>query len=169
MHLPQFGALSTAYPDYWSYPTPEAAQALIGGEVLDPDITNTCAIRMSHAMNGVGMYVPRLFEGITNRRGANDRYYIIRVKNFRSWMHQTFGAPTFWVKKREGTPFDRSQIEGFKGVIGFEIGFGDATGHFDLWFGDRFSHEGSAGKDYFTLATYVTLWHDGSRTVSAPV
>ena len=169
MALPSFGVLSTLYPNYWLYPSPAAVQKLVGGEARDRDITNTCAIRMSHAMNGAGVPIPRTWGKVTNRRGANKLYYIIRVSDLRSWMESRFGAPTLDLRRKEGQAFDRKEIEGFQGVIAFEIGFADATGHFDLWYGDRFSHESSAGKDYFSLASRVSLWHDGSRTVSAPV
>jgi len=167
--LPPFGLLSTAYPNYWLFPAPKDVQKMIGGEVQDPDISNTCTIRLSHAMNAAGVPIPKHFREVTNRKGANDRYYIIRVTDFRAFMETRFGAPTTDFRKKQGNAFDRKQIEGFQGVIAFEIGFTDATGHFDLWFGDRFSHEQSAGKDYFALASRVSLWHDGSRTVSAPV
>jgi hypothetical protein len=169
MALPPFGLLSTAYPNYWLFPNPQAVRKLIGGEVQDPDITNTCTIRMSHAMNAAGIPIPQFWQRITNRRGSNKRYYIVRVTNFRSWMEHTFGAPSLDFRKTGGEAFDRQRIKGFRGVIAFEIGFTDATGHFDLWYQDRFSHEDSAGKDYFALASRVSLWHDGSRSQSAPV
>lgn len=169
MALPPFGLLSALYPNYWFFPSPKAVQKLIGGEVLDSDITNTCTIRLSHAMNAAGFRIPEFWRKVTNRRGANKSYYIIRVADFRSWMESRFGAPTVELEKKDGQAFDRKQIEGFKGVIAFEIGFADATGHFDLWYGDRFSHEGSAGHDYFGRASRVSLWHDGIRTTTAPV
>jgi hypothetical protein len=169
MALPPFGLLSTAYPNYWLFPSPKEVQKLIGGEVQDPDITNTCTIRLSHGMNAAGIPIPRVWRQVTNRLGANKRYYIIRVADFRTFIESRVGKPAFDLQKKAGDAFDRKQIQGLQGVIAFEIGFRDATGHFDLWYGDRFSHEASAGKDYFALATRVSLWHDGSRTTSAPV
>ena len=169
MALPPFAVLSASYPSYWTFPSPKTVQKLIGGEVQDPDITNTCTIRLSHALNAAGIAIPRTFREVTNRRGANKAYYIIRVSDFRAFMESRFGKPNIDLRKKEGARLDRSQIEGYQGVIAFEIGFRDATGHFDLWFQDRFSHESSAGKDYFALASRISLWHDGSRTVSAPV
>ena len=169
MALPPFALLSASYPSYWIFPSPKTVQKLIGGEVQDPDITNTCTIRLSHALNGAGVAIPRNFRAVTNRRGANKAYYIIRVADFRGFMESRFGPPNVDLRKQAGGTFDRKQIEGYQGVIAFEIGFRDATGHFDLWFQDRFSHESSAGKDYFALASRISLWHDGTRTVSAPV
>lgn len=54
MPIPGFDLLSHAYPDYWKYPQPEAVRKMIGGEANHADITNTCTIRLSHAMNAVG-------------------------------------------------------------------------------------------------------------------
>lgn len=167
MKIPEFSLLSRNYPDYWNFPLPDSVRAYIGGEANDHDITNTCAIRMSHALNGSGSPVPHYWEKITNRRGKNGSYYIIRVANLRSWLEHRFGKPDLDFRKKPGDLFDRSIIQGYQGVIAFEIGFKDATGHFDLWYQDKFSHEQSAGKDYFAMATRISLWTTGSRTMVA--
>lgn len=71
--------------------------------------------------------------------------------------------------KKPGDRFNRKPVEGVEGVIAFEIGFGDATGHFDLWYRDKFSHESSAGKDYFQLASRISLWTTGTKWTQASV
>lgn len=167
--IPDFDELSRECPDYWKFPEPEMAQKFIGGDARDRDITNTCTIRLSYAMNGAGAPVPRVWDDITNRRGKNRKYLIIRVKNFRTWMEHTFGKPDYDFQKKAGVAFDRSQIQGREGVIAFQIDFKDATGHFDLWYQDRFSHEHNAGKDYFLLASRISLWSTGTITLTAPV
>jgi hypothetical protein len=169
MAIPEFRILSRDFPDYWKYPEPEMVRKLLGGEVNDRDITNTCTIRLSHAMNSAGVPIPRIWQGIANRKGKNGRFYIIRVKNFRAWMEFRFGKPDIDISKKAGDAFDRSQIQGTEGVIAFEIGFADATGHFDLWYGDKFSHESTAGKDYFKLASRVSLWTTGTRWIEPEV
>jgi len=169
MKIPDFDLLSREYPNYWKFPKPEMVQKHIGGETQDKDITNTCTIRMSHAMNAAGVPIPRVWEDIVNRRGKNKKYYIIRVANFRTWMEYTFGKPDFDFRKKAGTAFDRSKIQGREGVIAFEIGFKDATGHFDLWYQDKFSHEQDAGADYFTMAHHISLWSTGVFYSEAPV
>jgi hypothetical protein len=63
--------------------------------------------------------------------------------------------------------FDRARIDGYVRVIAFDIGFGDATGHFDLWYRDQFSHEKTADRDYLSLARRITLWSSGGRFISA--
>jgi hypothetical protein len=167
MPIADFGLLARDYPDYWNYPLPDGVKKLIGGEAKDRDITNTCTIRMSHALNATGIAVPHVWEAITNRRGANGKYYIIRVANFRTWLTHKMGKPDVDFRKTAGDAFDRNQIRGMQGIIAFEIGFSDATGHFDLWYGDKFSHEAAAGKDYFALATRISLWTTGVRETVA--
>ncbi|MBK5294387.1 MAG: hypothetical protein JJE04_22235 [Acidobacteriia bacterium] len=173
MKIPDFSLLSRNYLDYWNFPHPDGVRKLIGGEANDSDITNTCTIRLCHAMNASGFPIPRIWsrdpetqKPITNRRGKNGKFYIIRVANMRTWMLHQFGKPDIDFKKKPGDPFDRSVIEGpeYEGVIAFEIGFRDATGHFDLWYKNKFSHEQSAGKDYFALASHISLWTTGLRT-----
>jgi len=169
MKLPDFDLLSRNYLNYWDYPTPDVVRKFIGGEVNDSDISNTCTIRLSHAMNGSGVSIPKTWEKITNRRGKNGNFYIIRVVNFRTWMESQFGKPDLDFKKKPGDSFDRSAIKGYEGVIAFDIGFTDATGHFDLWYQDKFSHEKDAGSDYFANAKRVSVWSTGSRWIEAPV
>ena len=168
MPIADFGLLARHYPDYWNYPLPDAVKKLVGGGANYRDITNTCTIRMSRALNATGIAVPRLWEAVSNRRGADGKYYIIRVANFRTWLTHKLGKPDVDFRKKAGEAFDREQIRGMQGIIAFEIGFSDATGHFDLWYGDKFSHEASAGKDYFALANRISLWTTGTRTMVAP-
>ena len=168
MTLPPFTLLAANYLDYWKFPAAPGVKKFIGGDVNDSDISNTCTIRMSHAMNLGGAAVPQVWgksEGkhIFNRRGKNGHFYIIRVANFRTWMEHKFGKPALDFKKQSGVSFDRTRIAGHEGVIAFDIGFADATGHFDLWYRDQFSHEKTAGKDYFALAQRISLWSSGAR------
>ncbi|MEO8135736.1 MAG: T6SS effector amidase Tae4 family protein, partial [Betaproteobacteria bacterium] len=119
--------------------------------------------------NNAGTAIPHVWESITNRKGSNGKYYIIRVSKFRTWMESKFGKPDLDFRKKANDAFDRKQIVGTQGIIAFEIGFADATGHFDLWYLDKFSHELAAGKDYFALATRISLWTNGIRWTEAEV
>lgn len=170
MAIPDFSLLRRNYPDYEKFPQPAEVRKMIGGEANDSDITNTCTIRMCQAMNEVGFPIPLLWDGVTNRRGKNGKYYIIRVVNFRPWMLAKFGKPDLDFPKEAGKKFDRAALKGREGIIGFEIGgFNDATGHFDLWYQDKFTHESSAGKDYFTMAARISLWSTGITWSEASV
>ena len=115
MALPPFGMLSALYPNYWFFPSPKTVQKLIGGEVQDPDITNTCTIRMSHAMNAAGVRIPEFWRKVTNRRGANKSYNIIPAwADFRSWMESRFGAPSSNSGRRLARPSIASRSRAFR-------------------------------------------------------
>jgi hypothetical protein len=163
MAIPDFKLLSAGFPDYWKYPEAADARKFVGGEAMESDITNTCTIRLSHAMNSVDVPIPRFWMKVTNRRGKNGKYYIIRVKDFRSWMEHQFGKPDMDLSKKPGASFDTKAIQGSQGVIAFGDGIEDTFGHFDLWYGDKFSHQHNAGKDYFSLAARISLWTAGRK------
>jgi Type VI secretion system (T6SS), amidase effector protein 4 len=119
MPIPDFDLLAREFPDYWKFPDPAEVRKMLGGGVNDKDITNTCTIRLSHAMNAVGATIPRIWQTITNRKGKNGQYYIIRVVNFHPWMEFQFGKPDLDFHKESGKAFDRKRIRGYEGVIGF--------------------------------------------------
>lgn len=166
--FPDFKLLADHHLDYWTY-TADQVKQLLGGSVNSKDVTNTCAVRMSHAMNNAGHKIPAKWGIITNRKSKAGQNYFLRVVNFREWMLLTFGKPEIEIRKKTGEAVKRSLLEGFKGVIGMEIGFGDSTGHFDLWHMNEFSAESSSGKDYLARATLIQLWSNGVRTLEAPV
>jgi len=164
--FPDFQLLSAIHLDYWRFTADQVKKAL-GGSVNLKDISNTCAIRMSHAMNFSGHKIPVKWGAVTNRESKAGYRYIIRVVNFREWMLQTFGEPTIQIRKKAGEALDRRKLQGRRGVIGMEISFGDADGHFDLWHLDTFSAESSSGANYLTQATSVQLWSNGVRISEA--
>jgi hypothetical protein len=170
MAIPDFSLLKTNYLDYWRYPKPEDVKKFLGGDIKnDTDIGNTCTIRMSHAMNMSGVPIPKVWEGKFSRKSKSGNYHILRVINFWPWMESQFGKPDMDFVKESGKAFDRKKIQGMEGVIGFEIKFDDATGHFDLWYQKEFSHENPDGKEYFTRASRVSLWSTGTRWTEAEV
>ena len=105
-------------------------------------------------MNAAGLRIPGSAERFTNRRRREPALL----------HHPRDGLPeldgTAASGRRASTSGRRtarrsiaSRSRASTGVIAFEIGFTDATGHFDLWYQDRFSHEESGGKDYFARAS----------------
>lgn len=166
--IPDFRLLVAFHLDYWRF-TADQVKKTLGGSVNSGDVTNTCAIRMSHAMNFSGQKIPAKWGAITNRKSKAGQSYIIRVVDFRAWMLRTFGEPTIRISKKAGDAFDRKKLEGFQGVIGMEISFGDSSGHFDLWHRDKFTAESGSGANYLTQASAVQLWSNGIQTLEAPV
>jgi hypothetical protein len=158
--LPGWNSLWDEYPDYIFY-TSEQAKAEIGGAVDASWITNTCAVRLSRTLNYNSIPVPSNFPGLTTVRGGDAKRYAIRVREMERWLLFKLGKPDFEIKKKENDAFDKSTIASYKGIIGFNIRFGDATGHLDLWDGRVFSSEHKMSRDYWTSATKIWLWTSG--------
>src|SRR5436305_1588344 len=149
--MAKFATLLANYPQD---DEPEAVKKLIGGKVDAAWITNTCAVRLSRAFNYSGDPVPANFPGLHVVSGADKKHYAYRMQELKTWVAYKFGTPGVTARK----PVDRATFAGKKGIIAFDIHFGDASGHIDLWDGSTFTHEHAAGKDYFALATKVVLW-----------
>ncbi len=125
-------------------------------------IENTCTIRLSFALNyaGIpGLPVDRSLVGakrkinyITDKTDPQKGFaYIYRVDEFADYMLKKYGKPQIWAKKTDNP---RTAVWGKKGIILFVVkGWDNATGHFDLWDGEKAAHE-----DYFDQATDVFLW-----------
>jgi hypothetical protein len=165
--LPDFQKLWDNYP---GKQTADEVKKLIGGVVAQDWITNTCAIRMSHAFNLAGAPIPGNVPGLVTIRGggkyANFRY-AIRVAEMRKWLESRYGAPTFKIagphtgNREEPAP---AKFAGRQGIVVFvDCGWSDASGHFDLWNKDQIGHEA-----YWGLARQLYLWAgDGKWLVQA--
>jgi hypothetical protein len=63
------------YPDYISFPDSSEVKKGIGGAVNARWITNTCAIRLSRALNYTGILVPMSPKGGTGRKEGHSHEY----------------------------------------------------------------------------------------------
>jgi hypothetical protein len=156
--LPSYTILCDNYLDYINYPNPQIVKEMIGGNVNAVWITNTCAIRMSHALNYSGILVPQDFHGLQTIKGGDGKRYVFRVREMRAWLAATLNKPVFDIKKTAGTVFDKSMIANVKGIIAFDIAFADATGHLDLWDGFNITSEHHMSRNYYDSATRITVW-----------
>ncbi|MBI3565834.1 MAG: type VI secretion system amidase effector protein Tae4 [Elusimicrobia bacterium] len=150
-----FERLAKAYP----HGDVEQVKAMIGrsGEGW---IVNTCAIRVTYAMNHSGVpqfRIDRAFLGEARKinyisdKAGKDHAYVYRVDEFANYMLKKYGKPQVWATK--GDNF-RTAVYGRKGVILFVVsGWNDATGHFDLWDGEKAAHQ-----EFFDKASDVFLW-----------
>jgi hypothetical protein len=130
--MPLFDDLKVTYP----HQSKEDLFAGMGGEwpslIGNPNYRNTCAIRLSIALNAAGYAIPGKFrEGITGS-GEN---IVIKLKTMWDCMTERFGTFSWGMSKNPGSPV---QIPPRQGVICYHAAFSDATGHFDLWTGTDF-------------------------------
>jgi len=144
--------LSANYPDAPA----ETVKRQIGGHVNADWITNTCAIRLSRALNYAGVLIPSHFPRLHVVSGYDHRWYAYRMQELKRWVEHTFGHPNI-VEKGGGTT-SRSALAGHQGIIAFDIHFSDASGHIDLWDGNDFYESIYATSDYFARATKIFLW-----------
>lgn len=118
----------------------------------DPNFANTCAMRLSYALNQAGYTIPHIvgktISGDTDGDGVKEWYYY-RVSDITNFLITTFGQGESY------STDDLSGIQGRTGIICYgDCNFGvDATGHVDLWDGDSV-----VGKGYDDRCKSVTFW-----------
>lgn len=95
-NLPSWSDFETAFPKRSdpNYDTPAKLYASIGGAVLSTvgpnSTTNTCAARVSKALNYSGVTIPNI-PGKTYQ-GSDGKYYFLGAENLNRWMRKTFGC-----------------------------------------------------------------------------
>ncbi|MFP6686524.1 MAG: type VI secretion system amidase effector protein Tae4 [Polyangiaceae bacterium] len=142
--LPSFSQLWSNFPRG----TSEQAKAAIGGNLNLGWVTNTCVIRVCHALNLSGWAIASA-PGLSTARGGNGQRYAFRVSEFRSYLGGEAGPPTQVVASPRA-----AQFGGQRGIICFEVsGWADASGHFDLWDGSQCAHA-----EYFSQSHEVAFW-----------
>jgi len=163
----------THFDRMWNaYPNPgegaDAAKATVGGAAMAPWITNTCVLRVSRSMNEAGHAIPGNTPGLFTIVGGDGMRYALRVIEMSQYLTTTYGPPSLRVViPVEGAPTPPSFL-GRQGIICFDVkGWTDATGHFDLWNGERCVHN-----HYFHRAQVAYLWEvssaDPALSLSAP-
>ena len=158
MELPPFDSLAEHYP---ADDDPKVVRHRIGGNVDQDFLVNTCVIRVSAAMNGVGgaYAIPKHFDGLKTFRGGDGLQYAVSVREFTRFMHATYGKPDLAYSGAQCLPANFQA----RGVMVWHVeGWSDANGHFSLWDGQNSLHG-----DYFSLPrepegkpwlTDVELW-----------
>lgn len=146
--LPRFDALKVNYPTTSDF---QSVLRSINPKLVDePAYQNTCAMRLSKALNGCpGHEIPKRV-GLETVRGVNGKRYAIRVREMKTYLKLRYLTPDQTINATTKGVIDNSAIKGLQGVIAFDVsGWGDASGHFTLWDGQKLLYAGS--HDYFHL------------------
>ena len=116
------------------------------------NIHNTCAIRLSRALNLAGDPVNKT-PGLHVLLGNDSKWYAYRVSEMENYLEQTYGSPR--ISKESMNPKElREAVKDKAGIIIFKVkGWADATGHVDLWDAGIIRH-----KEYFHVSYKVLLW-----------
>lgn len=167
---PAWSRFKKVYWDYVNYSSRDVFESV--DERWVTMYTNTCALRLTKALNDYGSTIlasANKIPGVHTDKSLTKRRYIISVDGVRAYLEDQWG-PADVIIPNKGKLFDPASHIDFKnkpGVIIFKIDFKDATGHVDLWYGDKFSHEKDGGwdgagtppKDYWSVSTNIMLWH----------
>ncbi len=100
--LPTWVAFQAAFPKHSdpAYDTPLEMYSSIGGEVYSLTYTgprsNTCAIRLSKALNYSGVTIPLVYDATVGKKvtflGGDGKYYFVNANAMNRWMRKTFGC-----------------------------------------------------------------------------
>lgn len=161
VHRPSWKDMEKNYPgesieskDFY----PMVGKEYVNSVRRDPDnYENTCAARMSYALNRSGLKLPRALKG-GDIKGDDGYYYWLRVADLREKLKGQFGAADNMLVHRmlEKKPTEEQlkarvdKAKGFikdisskKGIVVFEVtGWNNASGHFTLWNGQDLKYVG---------------------------
>ncbi len=143
--IPSFKTLISNYP----LGSSEEVKNEIGGKVNYPWIKNTCAIRMSRALNYSGYPIPKT--GRKTISGADKKQYFYRIADLKKYIVSKFGQSNYTFEK----PLNQPELLQLQGIIIFDVNFSDATGHITLL------NKGKScinNDDYFDRANFVEIW-----------
>lgn len=160
--LPPFHKMWMSYPDTTDT---HAVGVLIGGgvrrnlELSDEGArwTDTCAIRMSRALNYAGDSIPKKAKYLSVVSGGDSFWYAYRVKELVVHLQKAHGSPSLVLSQGTNSA-DLAQIRGKKGVVVFE-GARGTTGvrHIDLWDGEEIRYN-DLTKDPQISVTKIMFW-----------
>lgn len=154
MAKPDFTLMWENFPDHERYPDLTALHKFVGGTLAkNIDVPgfgpngNTCAVRMSRALNYGGAPVSAEVvrsAGLNTMTGGDGKLYLFRVRELRTYLERTISATPEVVSGDFGHAFP-----GRRGIVAYEVkGWSDASGHFALWNGEQFRE---AHDDYRSL------------------
>jgi len=158
MNLPNWESMRSNYP---AFPA-QVVFRQIGGKVeVNYELgvfSNACAIRVSKALNSCGLehkipayksFGPDGKMSLQVSSGKHKNWYIFRVKILTKFLTEKYSEP----EEYETNEYFES-IKGRKGIIIYQVnGWSDATGHADLWLGDKCIYQG-----YASVSHKVLFW-----------
>lgn len=171
MAQPSFKRMWEQFPDHDKYPTLTSLHTFIGGQLArnieEPGFGpngNTCAVRMSRALNYGGLPISgKLLSHLklSSMAGADHKHYLFRVREMKVFIANALG-----VTPVHATKDFQHAFAGKRGIVAFAVsGWSDASGHVALWDGSHFREEhdnyaaslaAAGGKAHVTS---MTLWH----------
>ena len=149
--LPPFEALRASYPND---PTPLDIANRIAGRVGEnlkspamPEYKNTCAIRVSRALNYAGHLVRSHVANARVNSGGDGRWYVYGVRDLNRYLTAVYGPPDVEKKGETQGSVTAQDLLGEQGIIEFD------SYHMDLFDGTTCVHA-----CYFYAVKAIRLW-----------
>ena len=141
---PVFNDVWAAFPDHQQHPNMGALYRYLGGgasQAIDwpgfGETGNTCASRISAALNGAGFPIDLAVTGaldISTIKTSDGTHIIFRVRDLKRYLAAAYGQPDADVT----APFC-DQFKGRRGIVAFTVqGWSDASGHIALYDGGNY-------------------------------
>ena len=148
---------------YARMPKPEMVKDYIQGELSNPDIGDTCVVRVCSGFQGSDIVLPSWEESgkklltVVGGERVNHYRYALRVVELRDWLKNERGwQPFLSIEKKALDEFDFSQLDGRRGLIAIDW---IENGHFGIYHGDRRPDRFSGTElKYFKFATQITFF-----------
>jgi hypothetical protein len=141
-NLPSYQDFYDAFPKNedgsWMYGA-DNIYNLVGGDVLQARedypvrTNNTCALKVSIALNGAGIDIPNL-PGQT-LQGEDGSYYFLNARALAEWMKKTFTDYEEYNSTEYNNPDIHTLLNGQTGIIISIYESGEASGHADIYTG----------------------------------
>lgn len=194
---PSWADMKKYYPDS-SVATADLYDVKIGGAFKNlykhAAYANTCAVRMSYALNRSGLKLGKAPSAGGSMKGGDDYLYWIRVGDLKGELAKQFKnadaelslkiipasllgdadrmSALFKERVKQAQDFLDTKLASKNGIVVFEVqGWGDASGHFTLWDGTAKKlayadgHDDSAKNTYYFWLTQLIEGEGKDRVV----
>ncbi|WP_181258944.1 T6SS effector amidase Tae4 family protein [Nitrosospira multiformis] len=157
--------MTTSFKQLWDvYPTEDRSQFFtnLGGGwpalISNEKYKNTCALRLSVALQRVGMNVPpELAAKDGNLRDGKGNFVIVKVTSAKALLTKYFGDYNWGTSKQIGTNLDTGLLPAWTAIMLYTVlPPADATGHVDLW--NKNTCRVNCHESFARDATSVELW-----------
>ena len=148
---------------YARMPKPEMVKDYVGGGLLDPQIGDTCVVRLCSGFMGSNIVIPtweesgRTLYTVKGGQRVNYANYALRVREMWDYLINTHGwKPYLNIKKTPLEDFDFSLLDGRRGLIAMDW---SENGHFGIYHGDRRPDRFSDTElKYFKFASQIVFF-----------
>lgn len=156
------------FKQLWDVYPPETVKQveffnMLGGQwptlVGNDQYKNTCALRLSYALNALGIAIPSDISKIDgNFKDGKGRNLIVRASTAEILLNTVIGKSSWGISKKVGASLGESgvSVPPMNGLLLYLVPGGTSSGHVDLW--NSGTCRVNCHENYALSATSVELW-----------